>query len=516
MAGKSRDPAARKPASSGLEEPGVSWRLIALIGGAIVAFMVFKRLLPHVDVQQAVEDIAKALGDWTYLLVGVLAFGETGAFIGLVLPGEAAVILGGAVAGQGVISLPLMIAVAWLAAFLGDTTGFTLGHRVGRGFLLRHGPRIGLSNESFRRVEGYFSEHGGKTILIGRFISFVRPLAPFLASGSGMRYRDFVPYSILGTGLWAAAFVLLGYFGSRSLDKVVALAERGSFWFGVVIAVIASIWLGVRFFRRPANRKNVVDWMERQRALRPVLAVARRFRRPAQFAWARVTPGRLGLELTSVMAVLAVSMFVLIAYTAVIAGDPGPTPGDLTALHVARDIQAGWLTSIAKAVTQLGSAYVIVPLSFVSAVALAWKGRWAEFWVLVVATTLIFVAVGDMKSALDRPRPAHGLVSAPDFSFPSGHAAHSIFYVWLGVTLSTRLRPGLRARTALVVAGLVVAGAIGLTRVYLQVHYMSDVSAGWALGAVLFSLFGIIALLVTHLRQNDADGVRRIGHDDAH
>ena len=110
---------------------------------------------------------------------------------------------------------------------LGDTTSFFLGRRLGREFVLRHGPRVGISHERFEKVEDYFSRHGGKTIFIGRLISLVRAFAPFIAGSSGMRYRAFVPYSILGTGLWASAHILIGYFFSRSVETGAEYAGKG-------------------------------------------------------------------------------------------------------------------------------------------------------------------------------------------------------------------------------------------------------------------------------------------------
>ena len=179
------------------------------------------------DLQNLLEDISNTLGAWTYLLVGVFAFAETGAFVGLVVPGETVMLLGGAVAGQGAIDLYLLIAVAWFAAWLGDTTSFFIGRRLGRDFVIRNGPRFGISRDRFERVEDYFARHGGKTIFIGRFISLVRAFAPFIAGSSGMRYRAFVPYSILGTGLWASAHILVGYFFSRSIDTGGEVRRQG-------------------------------------------------------------------------------------------------------------------------------------------------------------------------------------------------------------------------------------------------------------------------------------------------
>ena len=133
-------------------------------------------------------------------------------------------VLAGAVAGQGETSLVITIGVVWLAAFLGDTASYYLGHRLGRGFILKHGDKLRITKERFAQVESYFAKHGGKTILIGRFIGLVRALAPFIAGSSGMRYGAMAPYSVLGTGLWATAFTLLGYFASKNIEAVLHLS----------------------------------------------------------------------------------------------------------------------------------------------------------------------------------------------------------------------------------------------------------------------------------------------------
>ena len=127
---------------------------------------------------------------------------------------------------------------------------FLLGRRLGREFLLRHGPKVRITHERFARVEDYFSRHGGKTIVIGRFIGLVRALAPFTAGSSGMRYGYYLPFGVLGTGLWAAAFVLIGYFASQSLDAAARAAGQGTLLFGIAVGVIVAIVVAVRFLRR--------------------------------------------------------------------------------------------------------------------------------------------------------------------------------------------------------------------------------------------------------------------------
>jgi undecaprenyl-diphosphatase len=479
--------------------------IVAIAAAIAAAYYLISRVIPHDDLQQLLEDVSNALGAWTYLLVGVFAFAETGAFVGLVVPGETVMLLGGAVAGQGAIDVYLLIAIAWFAAWAGDTTSFFLGRRLGREFVMRNGPRFGIGHERFEKVEDYFSRHGGKTIFVGRFISLVRAFAPFIAGSSGMRYRAFVPYSILGTGLWSSAHILIGYFFSRSIDTAARYAGRGAFLLGMLIVVVAGTVLLVRRFRVEENRRAAVHWLEDRRATGWIVVLARRFQPQLQFLWDRVTPGgTFGLEFTSLMATLSVAGFVLVAYTVIVSGDPGPTPGDVTASDVIEALRTSWLVDVAKVVTALGSSAVALPLAAVCAAALAVRRRWAEVGVLVVGMALIVAGVHELKDAVDRPRPGDGLVDVSSSSFPSAHAAYSTFYVWLAVTIVMRLRPGMARGALVVAAGIGLTALVGLSRVYLDVHYMSDVNAGWALGAAAFSLCAAVALVISTVRQNEA------------
>lgn len=482
-------------------------RVALVVAAAVAIYFLVRDLLPEVDLQDLLDDVSTTLGSWTYLLIGVFAFLETGAFVGLVAPGETVVILGGAVAGQGATSLYLTIAIVWASAWAGDSVSFMIGRRLGRGFVVRHGPRLRITPERFARVEAYFARHGGKTILIGRFVGLVRALAPFIAGSSGMRYGQFVPYSILGTGLWSACFSLLGYFAARSLDRAAELAGRGTFLFGTVVVTVVVIVVAVRFLREHDNRARIVSAMERRPVLRRLVALGRRVQPQARFVWNRLTPGGLGLEFTGLLAALSIGLYALIAYTVVISGDPGPTTGDMTAHDVARELNAAWLTDVVDVLTALGSLGVVLPVAFVAGVALAANRRWVEVAVLVASLAITVLAVHEIKDAVERPRPPNGAGDADGHAFPSGHAAYSVIYAWLAITVVARLRPGLTNGTALIVAGVALTGLLGLTRVYLGVHYLSDVVSGWGLGVSAFAACAAVAVAATHVR------MRQNAHD---
>jgi undecaprenyl-diphosphatase len=113
------------------------------------------------------------------------------------------------------------------------------------------------------------------------------------------------------------------------------------------------------------------------------------------------------------------------------------------------------------------------------------------------------------KAGVDRPRPPGALTASTNSSFPSGHAAYSTVWVAVAVVLA-RAVPGLGSRAALVGGGLAICALVGFTRIYLRVHYWSDVAAGWALGAAALGSCATLALIVTHIRNNGSEpGPRR-------
>src|SRR4051794_2724932 len=242
-----------------------------------------------------------------------MAFAETGAFIGLIAPGETVILVGGLVAGQGQINIWVLIALVWVCAVAGDLTSFLLGRRLGRDFMVKHGPRVKITEDRLHQVEHFFDRHGGKAILIGRFVGLIRAVAPFIAGSAGMPLRRFLPYDIIGAGLWGTTFCLLGYFFWQSFDKIANYASRGALALGTVIVVVVGVISAYRWLRVAENRAKAHAWLHEQAerpALRPVARVVRpvvyrgivplahALAGPARFTVNRFTPGDLGLEVT--------------------------------------------------------------------------------------------------------------------------------------------------------------------------------------------------------------------------
>ena len=486
------------------------WLIVA--GAAVIGVGIVE--LPNLE--ELFLKVGRALGPWTYLLVGVLAFLETGAFVGLVAPGETAVIVGGVVAGQGEISLFVLISIVWACAVAGDVTSYMVGRKLGRAWLIRHGDRLKITEDRLEQVERFFDKRGGATILIGRFIGFVRALAPFIAGTSNMPLRRFLPYDVLGAGAWAATFATLGYVFWHSFDRLTTYVSRGLFAFGTVVVVVVALVALVQLRRDPEKRRRVREWLEERRDRRGwslVIRIAgplwRLVGRPtsavadltARFGMDRLTPGGLGLELTTLLALFAVG-----AYSFFLIGDITlqigvPRIDDLAA-DLARELEMDPMIELAKVVTDLGS-FLVVALAGLATV--SWtllRRRWLEAATITLGVALSPLLVGIAKGAYDRARPEGGLVDFQDAAYPSGHTAYSVALVACAIVL-VRGGVGWAVRFAAVTVAVGVVVAVGVTRVYLRVHYLTDVLGGAALGVALWSLLGTLALVAGYVRHNE-------------
>ena len=379
---------------------------------------------------------------------------------------------------------------------LGDSTSFFIGRRLGRDFLRRHAPRVGVTEERLDQIDDYFARHGGKTIFLGRFIGFVRAFAPFVAGSSGMAYRGFVPYSVLGTGLWASrASSSATSSRAASTPSSITPAKAPS-----CSARSSSSWSARR--RCAATSGSPRTASPRSAGWRATASPPGSSRSPALRAAAPVPlgPGHAGGDLRARVHLADGGACGRPLRADRLRGDHRRRPGadrrrrdrdghrrkpadrladrdrqgsDGTRRRIRRDADGGGLRGAARLRPPLG------------------RGRGAA-----VGLAAIFIGVHEIKDAVDRPGPSGGLVGVDGSSFPSGHAAYSTFYVWLAVTIVLRLRPGWPAGRR-GDGGFALAGLIGLSRVYLGVHYMSDVNAGWALGAACFSFCAAVALVIT-------------------
>jgi len=186
-------------------------------------------------------------GTWAYVVIGFLAFAESAFMVGFFFPGETAIIVGGVLAGLGRINLGVIIVVVVVCAVAGDSVGFEVGKKAGP-WMLDHRPLKGKSGVQY--TLGLLERYGGPAVFLGRFITFVRVVIPGLAGMSGLRYRTFLFWNVLGGICWGVGYTLLGYVVGISIEHV--LSQIG-LWFLAVAAVVIA---GVVVFEVRKRRKE--------------------------------------------------------------------------------------------------------------------------------------------------------------------------------------------------------------------------------------------------------------------
>jgi membrane protein DedA with SNARE-associated domain len=205
-----------------------------------------------------VEQIGDAVGVWLYVIAAALCFGEAAILIGMVLPGETALLVAGVFAQHGTLNLWVMIVVAVAAAIAGDSVGYQFGKRFGPS-LRRSRFGVWVGEHRWAVVDGFLLRHGGKAVLLGRLTALFRALVPSMAGMSGMRYRTFLVWNATGGLIWAPGCVLLGYAFSKSLDVV----GRTLTWAPLIILAIAVvIYVGLHLRKRRRERAEAQAFAE--------------------------------------------------------------------------------------------------------------------------------------------------------------------------------------------------------------------------------------------------------------
>ena len=169
----------------------------------------FIDLVLHLDVR--LMTLVQHYGVWVYGILFLIVFAETGLVFAPLLPGDSLLFVAGALCGLGALQLEWLMPCLMLAAFGGDNTNYWVGRLIGMKLFERFEGRL-LKREYLDKTHAFYEKHGGKTIVIARFMPVIRTFAPFVAGIALMRYRLFVMYSALGSVLWIASLTVTGYF----------------------------------------------------------------------------------------------------------------------------------------------------------------------------------------------------------------------------------------------------------------------------------------------------------------
>ena len=198
--------------------------------------------------QQILDQILNAPAWAVFLVVGLLVFAEDALFVGFVLPGETAAVLGGVAASRGHVEMFAMCVIVVAAAIVGDSVGYEAGRHFGPRILQvrplrRHQNRLG-------DAQAFLARRGGSAVFLGRYVAFFRAVMPALAGSSRMPYRRFLIYNAAGGIAWGIGFVLLGYLAGNSYARIEKAVGQGVAVVIAVIVIAALIVWRVRKARR--------------------------------------------------------------------------------------------------------------------------------------------------------------------------------------------------------------------------------------------------------------------------
>jgi membrane protein DedA with SNARE-associated domain len=189
-----------------------------------------------------IHTLEPVVNQYGYLVVGSFILLED---FGLPTPGETVLITASFYAGYGHLDIWLVIVIAFIAAVIGDNIGYLIGSRGGRPLLERFGKYVFMTPERIDKAESFFNRHGGKVVIIARFIEGLRQANGIIAGISTMPWRRFIGFNIIGAALWVGTWSAVGYFGGSHIDAIV----KYELYIVTTIFVALGVYVGIRLIR---------------------------------------------------------------------------------------------------------------------------------------------------------------------------------------------------------------------------------------------------------------------------
>lgn len=392
-----------------------------------------------------------------YTVVLLVALAESLALVGLLVPGTVIMLGIGALVGSGTLSLPQTLLAAMAGAIAGDGLSYWLGHHYHQGLKtfwpFRRYPGM------LERGEAFFHRHGGKSVLLGRFVGPMRPVIPLIAGMLNMPPARFVLVNVLSGAGWALAYLLPGVLLGGSLTLIGAVSARLCL---LLVLLLVLLWLTFGLCRRIYH------------------------------ALGRLGPrGERLLPLLTLALLLATWLFLGVLED-VVTLDP-LVQADLAIHQFLQSLRTPWGDALLVAVTELGDAVVNVTIvvAVLLVLLLQRRLRAAGYWLLAAGGGTALVQL--LKWTLRRPRPIDIYQGISSWSFPSGHSTMSVvIYGFLAVLVVRGCRTSRRWLPFGAAIGLSLL--IAFSRLYLGAHWFSDVVGGLALGWAWVTLLGLAYL----------------------
>ena len=429
------------------------------------------------DVFNALLEWIQQNPHWSYLGVFLISAGESLALVGLFLPGVAIMFGIGALVAAGALELWPTLGAAAAGAVLGDGVSFWLGRHFHQH--LRVMWPFSRYPALMNRGVDFFYKHGGKSVVLARFLGPVRPILPTVAGMLDMPPRKFFLVNVLSALLWAPAYTLPGVVFGASVGLASQVAGRLAVLLLIVVALVwFTVWLVGLLFRYLQPRAGfllarALDWGNSHPLLQPLTSALLDPTHPE------------ARGLAALVLVLAVASLL----TTWLLG--GWLAGlDQFLLEALRELRSPIADEVMRFITGLGDTWLLLTVLAAGSAWLWLRGRRnaALHWLGLTTATAVLTYLLKLVVAAQRPTPLYAGLSA--YSFPSTHTTLSIaVYGFLAVLIARELTAP--RRWAPYVGAALVVIPIAFSRLYLGAHWLSDVLGGLALGLAALALFGI-------------------------
>lgn len=421
-------------------------------------------------------------GDFGYWIVLVFALLESLAFVGMIVPGAVVVVFAGVLSAQGYLDLIDLIWFVAIGAILGDTISYYLGSR-GKYWFSAESRFFKLSH--LERTEQFFKQHGGKSIFLGRFIGPLRPIVPFVAGLLRMPMRRFLVWNVASGILWAAAHVLLGYIFGNVLGIIEIWSSRvGLFVFGA-IGFVVILWYTISrskpfFLFLFSLWDSIIQAISKNPE---VLRFKTQHYKLVSFIKNRLDSRYFsGRTLTFLLLAILYTFSLLVGLVEDFIRSDSIVAIDQHVANLVFAFRDTELLNFFTWITFLGKweMAVVGTIVFVSLLWIWGREQFVFPFIVAIAGAEFFTTFG--KILLHRPRPDIAYYVQDGFSFPSGHATIAVALYGFCAYVLIRTTSSWSRKVAYVVGACFLIGLIGLSRIYLGVHYLSDVLAGYTVG----------------------------------
>ncbi|MEW7976370.1 MAG: phosphatase PAP2 family protein [Candidatus Sedimenticola endophacoides] len=419
---------------------------------------------------------------WSGLVIFLAAMSESLAIVGLIVPGVMIMFGIGALIASGAIAFWPALGWAVAGAVVGDGLSFWLGRHFSDR-LTRIWP-FSRHPQTLERGIAFFERYGGKSVAFGRFFGPVRAVIPLVAGAMGMRPLRFLAANVLSALAWAPAYLLPGIVFGASLELASEVAFRLVL---LLLLLVLFLWLVLHLVRTLFRllHPHAGRWVEallRWSRLHPKLGeIAAALADPAH-------PEAKGLSILASLLVLTTLLFTLILGAVL---DASAISGlDHTVLNALQSLRSPWADHLMTALTRLSDTNTVAGLSLGVLAYLAWRGhrRTLLYWLAAIGFALLVPSL--LKNLLQIPRPDLLAIPPSSYSFPSGHTLKAtVLYGFLSVMIARPIHSGWRWIPY--AAAALAASGVALSRLYLGVHWLSDVLGSLSLGLAWVALLAI-------------------------